>query len=354
MSGNKHFDFIICGQGIAGTLLAWNLFEAGKKVLIVDEENVASSSRVAAGIVIPVTGRRIVKTWMAETCLQQTLLSYPALEKLTGEKFYHSLPVLELLNSVKQKNDWQERIADESINMYVDDVMGKDNLPTDVEATNGSVKLKGCYWLNTKMFLSAMRKYFLEENMLVNEKFELNDAVINSDSISWKNFFATKIIFCTGHQKISDWFDRIPFQFSKGEILTVKCHDLTEEYIINNGIFVLPIGNHHFKVGSTYEWKNLDCVPTTSAREKLITDLKAFLKLPFEVTNHEASVRPTIKERRPVIGMHPVANNVGIMNGLGTKGVLLAPWLAKHFCQHLIEGKSLNEEVDVSRFFISR
>lgn len=354
MSGNKHFDFIICGQGIAGTLLAWNLLEAGKKVLVVDEENAASSSRVAAGIVIPVTGRRIVKTWMAETCLQQTLLSYPALEKLTGEKFYSALHVLELLNSVKQKNNWQERISDESINMYMDDVMGKDNIPAGVESENGGVKLKGCYWLDTKKFLSAMRKYFLNENILVNERFELNDAVTNSDCVSWKKFIASKVIFCTGYQKISDWFNEIPFQFSKGEILTIKCNDLTEEYIINNGIFVLPVGNRHFKVGSTYEWENLDCVPTTTAKEKLIADLKAFLKLPFVVTNHEASVRPTIKERRPVIGMHPVVNNVGIMNGLGTKGVLLAPWLAKHFCEHLVGENRLNEEVDLNRFFISR
>lgn len=350
MSGSTHFDFIICGQGIAGTLLAWNLIEAGKKVLIVDEHNPASSSRVAAGIVIPVTGRRIVKTWMADECLKETLLSYPALEKLTTEKFYHPLPVLELLNTIKQKNDWQERISDDSINTYVADVLSKKEIPNGIVAENGGVKLKACYWLDTKKFLAAMREFFENRNALVNEKFNEDDLTISNNLITWKKFTSAKIIFCTGHQKAANWFESIPFQFSKGEILTIKCEDLTEEYIINNGIFVLPLGNHLFKVGSTYEWKNLDCLPTTSAKEKLITDLKVFLKLPFEVVNHEASVRPTIKERRPVIGMHPFVNNIGIMNGLGTKGVLLAPWLAKHFCEHLVRGATLNEELDTKRF----
>ncbi|HNR19598.1 MAG TPA: FAD-dependent oxidoreductase [Bacteroidia bacterium] len=350
MTGDNHYDFIICGQGIAGTLLAWNLLESGKRVLIIDEENVTSSSRVAAGIVIPVTGRRIVKTWMAEECLKEALLTYSALEKLTGESFYKELPVLELLNSVKQKNDWQERITDENISAYVNDIVGRDEIPTGIEAKSGGVELKSCYWLDTKKFLVALRKYFIAENILVSERFDINDAVVTQYLITCKNYTASKIIFCTGYKKISDWFEGVPFQFSKGEILTIKCEGLTEEYIINNGIFMLPIGNHHFKVGSTYEWKNLDCAPTISGKEKLIADLKTFLNFSFEVTNHEASVRPTIKERRPVIGLHPIAKNIGIMNGLGTKGVLLAPWLSKHFSQHLVAGNSLNEEVDVNRF----
>jgi glycine/D-amino acid oxidase-like deaminating enzyme len=138
---------------------------------------------------------------------------------------------------------------------------------------------------------------------------------------------------------------------AKGEILTIQCDDLPEEFILLSGIFLIPMGNKKFRAGSTYEWNFPHELPTDEGKLKLLKLLDEFLKLPYSVIDHRAGVRPTVKDRRPLIGSHPEHENVFLFNGMGTKGVQLIPYFADHFVGVLEKGKTLSGEVDVRRFF---
>ena len=163
--------------------------------------------------------------------------------------------------------------------------------------------------------------------------------------------FAHQLIFCEGYRAAQNPFwKHLPFLPSKGEVLTIRSQQLHLDHILNKTISILPIGEHLFKVGSTYSWDELNDTPTEKEKANLLQQLGKIIKVPYEVIGHRAAIRPTVKDRRPFIGFHPEQLQVGIFNGLGTKGVLLAPYFANHFADHLLEKTELMKEVDVKRF----
>ena len=89
----NEIDYIVVGQGIAGTFLSYCLLKEGKKVLVVDDDPVYSSSKVSAGIINYITGRRFVKTWMADTIIPFAKQTYLDMETLLGKKFYYPLGI---------------------------------------------------------------------------------------------------------------------------------------------------------------------------------------------------------------------------------------------------------------------
>lgn len=286
---------------------------------------------------------------MADEAIPVAKEIYSQIENKTGAVFFHALPLLEIFDSVKTKNDWQFRVAENNLSAYVEKFLSHNEIPPSINAPFGAIQLKETFRLDATDFLSATRNYFADLNLLASEKFSFDDVTISGSSVTWKNIKADKIIFCEGFLAANNpYFQNLPYQFSKGQIITITCKELSQTHIINQGIFILPLGQHTFKVGSTYEWSTLDNVPTPLAKSELITKLKKIISAPFQIVTHQAAIRPTVKNRRPFIGLHPVHNTVGIFNGFGTKAVMLAPYFAKQFAEYLIDGKKLNPEVDIS------
>jgi glycine oxidase len=69
----------------------------------------------------------------------------------------------------------------------------------------------------------------------------------------------------------------------------------------------------------------------------------------YTIINQESGIRPTTRDRRPIIGTHQAFNKLHVFNGLGAKGYLLAPLLAKEFVTHLLTGAPLDPEVVINR-----
>jgi glycine/D-amino acid oxidase-like deaminating enzyme len=342
-------NYLIIGQGIAGTMLAWNLLHLKQNVIIADVFRKDSSSQVAAGIYLPITGRRIAKSWLADRLIPFAEKAYRNLEHETGQSFLHPLPIVEIFDSQKTYNDWQERAASADIKTYVEKILPK-NFTDQLVCEFGGVQLHSGGYLNMPVFLKAMRNFFSVKSILREEHFNITTKL--SFPFTSGHLKIDKIIFCDGISgSRNPYFQDLPFQFSKGEIITIHCEKLNEAFIYNHGIFILPVGNHHFRVGSTYEWNFTSATPTMQAQQKLISQVRKIIKNEFSITGHHAAIRPTVKERRPFIGMHPVHKQIGILNGLGTKGVMLAPYFANHFAEHLVFGNPLMPDVDISRFY---
>jgi glycine/D-amino acid oxidase-like deaminating enzyme len=342
-------DYIIVGQGLAGSLLAWELIQLNQKVTVIDTGSPTAASRVAAGIFLPVTGRRIVKTWMADTLIPFSVKTFNNFESLFKQPLLHSLPVLEIPASIKEMNEWQMRAESHDLKTYIK-TFHVPNAFNYVNCSHGAVELTNSGYVNLRLLLSLMRQYFCDLKILQQESFDFSE--LHSDqNIVYKDIIADKIIFCEGAQVINNpFFNSLPFQLSKGEIVSIYAEKLPEDYLINQGIFILPLGNHYFRVGSTYQWNDLTPSVTLSAKTMLTEKLKSFLKVPFDVVDQQAGIRPTVKERRPFLGMHAQHQRMGIFNGLGTKGVMLAPYFAHHFAQHLVNSVSLIPEVDIKKY----
>jgi glycine/D-amino acid oxidase-like deaminating enzyme len=345
------FDFIIVGQGIAGSLLAYELIKAKRVVLIVDAAEDGTCSHTGAGIMHPVTGRRLVKQWKADTLIPFAKNKYCELESETGKDFFYELPILEMYTSIKNRNDWAGRSCEQGFADYLGEEIDAAALQKYFNTDSGGILINGSGYVDMHKMLDAMREYFREQKAYRQTSYVEGDAVSEEGFVRWKDTVAPKIIYCTGRNVMdSKYFKHLPFIPAKGEILDIYSEELPQDYIVNREMYILPVCDHHFRVGATYEWDFANDLPTESAREKIEEFLKKFLKVKYEITGHKASIRPATQDRRPFIGMHPEYPEVGVFSGLGTKGAMLAPYYAKQFANFLVTGKRIDEEVSVERF----
>ena len=342
------FDYAIAGQGIAGSLLAWFLIKQGKKVLVVDDGFVHSSSRVAAGIIHPVTGRRLVKTWQADTLISFAVNCYRDIESALHNNFFNEMPLLEIFTSVQHRNEWMSRSAESDIEKYVDRVLTADQIPATVIAPLGGILLKQTGWLNVNAFTAAITQFLKANGSYHTDKIQPHEIIFEEHGIKWKDYECEKLILCDGYSALTQYyFNHLPFIPAKGEVITIHCKNLQFPYIINQSVFILPLGENLFKAGSTFNWKDLSTQTTIEAREHLQQSIKKIINADFEIVNHQAAIRPTTKNRRPFLGFHPHHNHLAIFNGMGTKGVMMAPYYAAQMASHITEGKELDEEVNV-------
>ncbi|MBN2807258.1 MAG: FAD-dependent oxidoreductase, partial [Prolixibacteraceae bacterium] len=206
-------------------------------------------------------------------------------------------------------------------------------------------------WLDIRNLLGALHQYFRQQNILREATFDYEALIMDDDGVSYLNHRAKKIIFCEGTAIARNpWFNKLPFKPARGEILTIRCENFQHEAILNRNGFVLPLGKGLYKVGATFSWDKLNAKPTIEGREQLLQIAQNILNVPFEIVNHEAGIRPASNDRRPVLGKHPVHDQLFVFNGLGSKGVLLAPFFTRHLTAHLYENQALMPEVDVNRY----
>ena len=349
---DKQYNYIVVGQGIAGTVLAQTLLNQNKSVLIIDDNTLSNSSRIAAGLYNPIVFKRLVKSWMIDDLLPVMNKFYTDAEQLLDARFYFERRIVKPFAEEQERTLWQKK-ANDDVGKYLSKNIQDDFLNDIIYNPLGVSEVLSGGNLNIEVFLNLFREYFKKNNLLCEEKFNYSELIVNENNITYKSVSADKIIFCEGYKTIDNpYFSWLPFKLTKGEVITVKIPNaiIAEEFVINKGVFILPLGNEIYKVGATYEWNDLSEQPTEKGKEELINKLKKVIKLPFEIINHQAGIRPTVLDRRPLLGFHPAHKSLAVFNGLGTKGVMLAPYFAKHFADYLNNKITLNREVDIKRF----
>lgn len=342
-------DFLLIGQGIAGTALAYRLKQAGKKIRIIDQPTGNQSSRVAAGLYNPVTGRKMVKTWNADLLFPEIKPFYQELEEMTGERFLMEQNIYRPFLSIEEQNEWMGHSAEEGFLRYLEEIYTESQSP-DLKDPYGGVLLKQSGWLKIPDFLEAMKSYFKED--LVIETFEEEELAFENELWQYKDFQAKALIYCNGLGAMqSRFFGFLPFAPVKGEILEVK-QAFCPDYIVNRGVFRVHLGEGIHRVGSTYTKHDLDQGPTESAKSEILERLEDLVKLPIEgIVSHKTGIRPATRDRKPFLGKHPKAESVYIFNGFGAKGVSLVPYFSKIMCDYLLGKTSIAKEVDIARYF---
>ncbi len=344
-------DLIIVGQGIAGSVLALTFLEQGKKILVIDKDRPVTSSKVAAGLYNPITGRKPTLTWNAALFFPYMRKFYQRWQEILQVKFLHEMPVFRPAADVEALNDMSSLSAKEGIS----DFMELAHYPLFDRVLQGqshgcSTKFSG--YVDTESFLKAVRTYLRSNEILLENEFLVDqDLMIKEDEISWMGFAARYLVFCEGHRmQHNPFFNYLPLRPNKGQIEDIQTQELPKDIILNRGVFAVPIGNGFYRVGATYSWDLSHENPENSAKDDNEEKFNKLISIRYEHHRSRAAIRPATLDRKPLIGTHPKYSALGIFNGMGSKGVSMSPYLALHFYKHLMEGEGLMPETNISRF----
>jgi len=344
-----HIDFLLIGQGICGTFLSWQLQKAGYSVLVIDEPRPDTASKVAAGIINPVTGRRIVKTWMIDEVMPFALQQYTELGNQLQITAIEQKDIIDFFPTPQMKHAFAKRYEEDTqyLSLPNEPDQWKDYFSYDF----GYGAITPCYLVNLPVLLPAYRRVLQSTNSLLEESLDASQLQVHQDKIHYKDITARAVIFCDGIASFNNpWFTLLPFAPNKGEALLIEANDMPASHIFKKGINWVPWSENIFWVGSSYEWEFTNDQPTDAFRERTMTALQSWIKSPLRLLDHKASVRPATIERRPFVGFHPQMPAVGIFNGMGTKGCSLAPFFAEQLVRHIQYQQPLQPEADVKRF----
>ena len=341
-------NVLIIGAGLAGLTLAYQFKKKGINFLLLDKgENF--SSAIAAGLVNPMVFRRMNKSWRIDEFLPFATSFYKELESFLGIHFFNPITIQRCFSSLQEKKWWAERCKQNEYASYLGSFYEEDPKLAHIHCENGFGKVNAAFWVNANLFIEKFQQFYISNSQLIYQEFNPNN--FNTEKLIYNGNSYDAVVFCAGFlQKNMPFFENIPIQQTKGQIMTVDTNELPQNVSLNRKCFILPIGNNQFKVGATYEWHN----NTTHTSEEGLKDLQQKLSNVFSgkynVINQEAGIRPTVVDRRPVLGESIKYPNIYIFNGLGTKGYLMAPKLSEEMAEFIIYGKEPPIEYNSKRF----
>ncbi|WP_339609624.1 FAD-dependent oxidoreductase [uncultured Planktosalinus sp.] len=341
-------DYIVVGLGLAGIAFCEQLLANNKSFVVIDSGH-NTSSTVAGGLYNPVILKRFTPAWNAEMQLKTAIPYYKKLEHNLGIKLVYTTPVFRLFASVEEQNRWFEVSDKPGLDPFIAKQIHR-NTNTHIEAPFGFGEVYQSGRVDTSLLIKAYKNKMIKEHTLIESPFEYEELIINK-TIEYGNISASKIVFAEGYGLINNpYFNFLPLTGNKGELITIKAEQLNLDSIIKSGVFIIPDGDNQFRVGATYNPFDKTTTPTEEARTELLKKLNRFLKCDFKIVKHQAGIRPTTKDRKPLLGCHPEFENVFVLNGLGSRGVLIAPTVAVNLYDFIEKSIPLDKEISIERF----
>ncbi|WP_299434616.1 FAD-dependent oxidoreductase [uncultured Aquimarina sp.] len=342
-------DYIVVGFGLAGLSFVDKL-ESNNKSYVVYENYSEQSSRVAGGLYNPVILKRFTPAWLASEQLELAISVYKRIENKLGESLVFELPVLRRFNDVEEQNLWFEACDKPILDRFLSsELIRNENDALDVSFHYGKVKHTGR--VDVKKMLSCYLQNIEKHGNLIKESFLFDELLIESDFLVYKGIKARNIIFSEGFGvRNNPFFNYLPLYGNKGEYIIIKSKELKLKEAVKSSIFIIPLGNDLYKVGATYNNQDKTADITKSAREQLKNKLSRFLKVDYEVVDQVAGIRPTTRDRRPLIGTHKEYRNLHIINGLGSRGILIGPFVSEKLYNYIENEAILDKEIDIKRF----
>lgn len=342
-------DYIIVGCGLSGVAVSETLLQQGHCVAVFDDGS-QKASRVAGGLYNPVVLKRLNLTWEGSRMMQEALPFYRELERKLGVELDEKLPVLRLFHSAGEHNAWLEAADRPGLSEFLDPGLLPNDNPA-LHAPHGFGRVLQAGRVHTGRLLKAYREHLSQTGSLLEEPFEHGALQWGAGEVAYKGLKAKAVVFSEGFGlRQNPYFGYLPLNGTKGELLVIRAPGLRENRVIKSGIFIIPLGEDRYLVGATYSRDDTGPDPTPAAREWLLAQLGKFLRTDFEVVGHRAGIRPTVPDRRPLVGAHPSTPGLFVLNGMGSRGVLIAPYAARRLCRLMVQGEPLPPEMDCARF----
>ena len=343
-------DYLIIGSGLAGIAFAETCLLQHKKIMVLNDTS-QNSTTIAGGLYNPIVLKRFTKIWEAEAQLAISIPFYKKLEDKLGTTFLYEIPLLRKLNNIEEQNNWFAASDKTNLSKYLSgELETLNNKAVQSNYKFGKVHETG--FLDTKKLKESYTNFLKTKNCYSEATFDYSKLEINEDFIEYKDIRAKQIVFAEGFGIHNNpYFNNLPLDGTKGELLVIKAENFQLKEIINSSIWILPLENNLYKVGATYNWQDKTNQKTEAGKLELLTSLKELITCDFEVVEHLAGVRPTVKDRRPLLGKHHHHNHLYILNGMGTRGVLFAPYLSDKLFQFIENKTELDNEISIERIY---
>jgi len=342
-------DYLIVGLGLAGIAFCERLDEHGKTFIVINDDS-QTSSNIAGGLYNPVILKRFNLAWKAHEQLGLAQDFYKSLEDKLGVPLDHKVPVLRLFASVEEQNLWFEAADKQKLQPYLSTKLLPNNNPC-LNAQFGFGEVLHTGRVDTQKLVKTYSGYLSKKKLLYEETFNFDDLKVGKNGVSYRTMDAKRIVFATGFGlKKNRYFNYLPLNGTKGELLTIKAPLLKEERVIKSSVFIIPVGNDLYRIGATYKWKDKSNEPTSEARLELLTKLETFLNCDYKIVSHVAGIRPTVADRRPLVGKHPVLHHMYLLNGFGSRGVMIAPYASNQLYEYIEDGGHIDPEMNITRY----
>ncbi|MGB0372540.1 MAG: NAD(P)/FAD-dependent oxidoreductase [Opitutales bacterium] len=338
---------LIVGAGLAGLHLAWSLHLKGRPFTILSHDSGKPAWQASAGIINPVTGKRVVKSWQIDTLLPFARERYATIAHITQEpSAYHSTPLVRYFRGdADERQRYQERRKQADYAPY---------LKQEPQADIDGFEIAESGWVDVQAFVESSRKYFKSTNCLEETPtpFDARSIEFGDNTISWSVRDWSHVVFCEGYHGVNNpFFDWLDYRISRGDVLDFKVPGPLPQHILNREKWVLPLTESSGRTGSTYAWDDLESAPSPTDADPLLKawpDLLPELE-DAEIKQHRVGIRPGTNDSKPYAGPHPLERRIAILNGFGSKGASQSPWCAEELSKFICEGHSLPEEINPSR-----
>ncbi|MBU2570258.1 MAG: FAD-binding oxidoreductase [Gammaproteobacteria bacterium] len=346
-------DFLIVGQGLAGSLLAFELIQRNARVMVVDDGR-ENASQVAAGLINPVTGMRLVKSDRVDDCLPEAKALYSRLSKIFDRTFFVEKTMFRLLRNEIEVAQSQKRLNAPEYGAYLSKIHPRESFAYPFQDCCWLLEQKQTGYLNTRPLLNALRDFFIGLDSYRKISIDFRGTQV-FESFYRQGLKPKRVIFCEGYRLIyNPWFSWLPLQAVKGEILTIESDFALPEQIINFGNWLIPIGKNRCRTGATFDRHCTDTAITEQAKHQLIQSL-AKIDPRFEsktrIVDQQANIRPCTPDRMPFLGRHPANPKLWVFNGFGAKGSLQIPWYSRHLADALLNGSDLDNHCNIQRYY---
>jgi len=346
-------DYIIVGSGLAGISFSEIALQHGKSVVVIDD-NSQHSSKIAGGLYNPVILKRFSEVWQAQEQLELMASFYSNLSFKLEDKIDFKTPILRKFFSVEEQNNWFAASDKKALAPFLSTSLCFKKYE-GINSPFGYGEVLQTGYVDTALLVSKYQQFLSDHNLLRAETFEYDALNIQNDLVLYKDIEAKHIVFAEGFGLHSNpFFNELPLDGTKGELFIIKAPDLKLDVIVNTSVFILPLGDDLFKVGATYNWQDKTDLPTEEGKKELVDRIKEIISCEFKIVEHYAGVRPTVRDRRPLVGTHQEYDNIHILNGLGTRGVMLGPAMAKALFDTIENHILLDKEIDIKRFYNKR
>lgn len=344
-----HIDYIIVGGGISGSLLSYTLMKYGASVVMFDLPHENKSSVVASGLWNPVVLKRMKKVWMADNFMEELETVYPDMEAWTGSHFFEPTPIRRVFHNPGEENNWMALTDNPAFSPYLKDKI--EPLPSSIVGNYGSGMMKRTGRVRVATMISSVQNKLSSLGQLQLERFDWSQVQRDEEGVSYNDFRAHAIISCEGVQASLGFSKAIQHGFApvKGEVLQVELDQSLNGECIHQGHFMLDDGHRKATVGATYAWDGFDQGPTPEKRAELEQHIQKVWNGDFSVLDHRSGIRPATKDRRPLVGPSALQHTY-VFNGMGSRAVLMAPFLAKTLAEHFLYDAPLVDETLPLRF----
>jgi glycine/D-amino acid oxidase-like deaminating enzyme len=342
-------DICIVGLGLAGMAVSSHA-ESNNLTFDVISDNSQKSSRVAGGLLNPVSVKRMKPVWQVEKYLDYAKSFYSKLSKRLNINVFSEMPIQVFIHNTEQENNWYEAHDKPRLKPFI-----SSNVYSNPVSSNLSCKMLGkinASLVHLDDLLPAYTSHLKSINAFITESFCYDDLRIDKHAVIYKQQKYKNLVFCEGFGVTKNpFFNNLGIYGNKGDYIIFLSKKLQLNNIAKAKYFLIPLGNDLYKFGATYQRQPLNHEPSDDAKAQMLEALDKMILVPYKIIDQVCGIRPTTKDRKPIAGTHNEYKNIHILNGFGSRGVMTSPILGQELISHIFKNKPLDKEVSIERIY---